>query len=201
MIAYVLKKITGQPDWSQIPALSMDYSYLETPKDIRAFAQICYTDEALLLHMWTEEPVIRAVEQGPLGNPCQDSCLEFFFSPMEGDPRYFNFEFNFNKCLYLGLGGPNGLTRLVPNNMDALFAPRTRKTDKGWELDYRIPSDFVRRFFPDYRPVSGKTVRSNCYTCADLTQPAHYLSWRPVPGEPLSFHRPESFGLMIFSEN
>jgi len=188
-----------KPDWSGIPVISMECSYQQSPDDIHAFAQICYNPEMLYLHLWAEEPHIRAVETGPLGKPWQDSCLEFFFRPVPNDMRYFNFEFNPNGCMFLGVGSPDfGLTRLLPDDVDGLFATKIIKAEKGWDLQFHIPSTFILRFFPAYKAAPGKSIYANFYKCGDFTAPPHYYSWNPVDGEPLSFHRPECFGRLFF---
>ncbi len=196
---YKIKKEGREIDWSAVERLEIGCKYLDTPPKICAYAQICYNDDGIQVHLWSENDDVRAVENGPLGSPCQDSCLEFFFSPMEGDTRYFNIEFNFNGCLYLGMGrSVSDLTRLIHDDAEALFSPKISRTDTGWEIFYTIPYRLIRRFFPDFEIKRGKTMRANCYKCADLTVPANYLSWNPINPNPFTFHNPECFGLMEF---
>lgn len=196
---YWIKKADREIDWSAVERLEIGCKYLDTPTEIRAFAQICYNADGIQVHLWSENDEVRAEETGPLGSPCEDSCLEFFFSPMEGDLRYFNIEFNFNGCLFLGFGsGGSDLTRLICDDAKELFSPNISRTDTGWEIFYTVPYHFIRRFFPDFTVKKGKTVRANCYKCADLTVPANYLSWSPVDPDRFTFHNPERFGLMEF---
>ena len=117
MKRYSLSRVVSFDELKLAPTLSIDYSYpAGVPDGVSAYAQLGYSDEALLVHLWTEEPTTRAVEEGDLGMPCEDSCLEFFFCPMEGDGRYFNLEFNANGCMYLGFAsGLDDLIRLVPD--------------------------------------------------------------------------------------
>ena len=198
MNTYTIQKMSDA-GWDAIPTLEMTHRYFETPDDIKAYAKIAYDDEAILVRLRTVEKVIRAVESGPLGSPCEDSCLEFFFSPMENDLRYFNIEFNSVGCLYLGFGSSiKDLVRLIWADDNNLFAPEIVKSDGEWEVTYRIPYSFVRCFFPDFSVFSGKRIRANCYKCADFSEPPHYISWSPIVGEPFRYHRPECFGEMIF---
>ena len=200
MKSYEIIKVAADPDWSTVPTLAIDIPYRETPASITASAQIAYTDSELLVHLFTAEKEIRAEEKGPIGAPYEDSCLEFFFCPCEGDGRYFNIEVNMNACFFLGFGtGDADLIRLLPEEGIAnIFSPDIRKTAEGWEIFYRIPYAFVRRFFPAFSVFSGKEIRANCYKCADLSCPPHYLSWNKIEGGPLTFHRPHCFGKMIF---
>ncbi len=176
---------------------SLDCTYLQTPDTVSARAELCAGDDALLVRMELSCPQIRAVEEGPLGMPCEDSCLEFFFCPVAGDDRYFNFEWNANGCLYLGMGtNLTDLTRLVVDDHETLFAPKIQRHADGFTLDYQIPYTFIRRFFPAFEPAG--TIRGNFYACSDLSDPAYYLSWNPIVGKPFTYHRSECFGLLKF---
>jgi len=198
---YTIARANGQPDWAKIPILTIDHPYLQTPAGIDAFAQICYNEDALLLHLQLRVPEVRAVEIGPLGMPCEDSCLEFFFQPVAGDKRYLNLEFNANGCMFLGIGtGIGDLVRLVPDDPRDIFCPDIRKTSDGWEIFYRIDYSFVRRLFPGAAIRPGETIRANCYACSDLTVPHYYLSWSAIEGQPFTFHRSECFGEMTFEK-
>ena len=107
--------------------------------------------------------------------------MEFFLQPIETDPRFFNFEWNPNGCSFIGIEtNSHDLIRLCPMNEKKLFQPWTARTSDGWTLEYRVPHEFVRMFFPAYHPASGGTVRANCYKCGDLTVQPHYMAWGPV---------------------
>ena len=198
MNTYTIKKVSTPIDWSTVPALELGVRYLDTPTSAKATARLAYTNDAIAVKLSAYEPNIRAIEEGPLGEPCHDSCLEFFFSPIDGDDRYFNIEFNFNKCMFLGFGtGKSDLVRLIVDP-DEAFAPIIEKTDEGWEISYTVPFSFIKQFFPDFDAKSGKRIRANCYKCADMMEPGHFLSWNRVNTDPLSFHTPSDYGLMIF---
>lgn len=204
MKEYVIHRTVGAPDWERIPSLAIDIPYKNSPDDIRAFAQIAYDADQLYVHLLCEEKYTRAEEKGLIGSPCEDSCLEFFFAPNEGDDRYFNVEFNLNGCMYLGFGsGLATLARLLPDADPDPFRPTIRKTEGGWEIYYTVPYTFIRCFFPDFAAVSGKAMRANCYKCSDLSTPAHYFSWNEITwdesiGERFTYHKPACFGKMIF---
>ena len=135
--------------------------------------------------------------------PCEDSCLEFFFCPVAEDPHYFNIEYNFNGCMYLGYGtGLEDLIRLIPNERaEEIFCPEIRTTETGWEIFYRIPYSFIQQLLPQAQLSAGQTIRGNFYVCSDLSEPAYYRSWNPVSTEPFTFHRSECFGVMEFDNN
>ena len=198
---YKIKKASHEVDWCSVETLEIGNRYLETPEKIKAYAQICYNDEGIKVRLWSENDDVRAVETELLGAPYEDSCLEFFFAPMEGDIRYFNIEFNSNCCLYLGLGRcMEDHTRLIHDEGVEILSPKASLTETGWEIYYTVPYKLIRRFFPNFEITKGKTIRANCFKCADLTTPANYLSWSPVTTEPFTFHKPECFGTMGFDD-
>ena len=198
MRTHVIPQKPAVLDWDLIPALPIDNLCWTPAIDITAQAQICYDADALYVRLSAREAQIRAEHTGPVGMPCEDSCLEFFFSPIPGDSRYLNIEFNPNGCMYLGMGsGIHDLVRLLPDSKNPL-QPQPRRIDGGWEIVYQVPTAFVRRFFPDYTPAPGGTIRANFYKCGDLTPQEHYLSWNPMTSDTPAFHRPCDFGLLTF---
>jgi hypothetical protein len=196
---YTILRKPENLDWSTIPAASID-NLLWTPSvDITSQAQLCYDEEAIYVRLSAKEANIRAEENGPLGMPCQDSCLEFFFSPMEEDPRYFNFEFNPVKCMFLGLGSCRyDSVRLLPSAAEELFNPCPVLTENGWEITYTVPYSYIRQFFPEFNPCSGYSTRANFYKCAEKTEPPHFLCWSLVVDRPWSFHNYDRFGTVHF---
>ena len=188
--------------WDDVPSVELTERYRTTPDGIRARAQLIWSDDALCVRLRAAVPDIRAEERGELGMPCEDSCLEFFFCPVPGDARYFNVEFNFNGCVYLGFGtGLSDLVRLLPEGgAEAILCPEISRTGEGWEISYRVPLGFIRRFMPEARFTAGMQLSANFYACSDLSQPPYYLSWSPIEGEPFSYHRSECFGKLILSE-
>lgn len=197
MKTYTIIRKKENFSWEQVPVLAIDTLLWSPEVPISAQAQICCDDQAMYVRLQAVEPHIRAEEEGPLGKPCEDSCLEFFFCPILGDDRYFNFEFNPNLCMHLGMG-PNlpDSVRLLPEL--SLFAPEVTRTTDGWVLEYSIPYSFIRQFFPAFSPASGSAIRANCYKCGDLTVQEHYLAWNPIDLPRPAFHCPQFFGIMYF---
>lgn len=190
--------IPYSPDCTEAVKLPIDTLLWTDSCDISAYAELCYTDDALFVRLTANERHVRAEEAGLLGMPCLDSCLEFFFSPEAGDGRYFNIEFNPNGCVYLGIGtGRTDATRLVLYDLDDVLCPRITRFSGGWSVEYRVPFAFIRRFFPKFGAVTGKTMRANLYKCGDLTEKPHYLSWNPVEVQDPDFHLSEWFGTLI----
>lgn len=195
--AYMIARVSGEPDWSAIPSLPIDRVLWTEDAGIRAAGQLCCDGEKLYVHLRAVEKEIRAENTAPLSPVWEDSCLEFFFR-FPAAESYFNFEVNPNGCFCLQFGPSRAeRTSLVPEDAAALFAIRTARTEDGWELFYRIPLAFLRRFLPDCA-FRGE-LRANFFKCGDRTPRPHYLSWAPVASETPDFHRPQDFGLLRFA--
>ena len=134
---YQIQKITGKPDWKEIKKAPIDQRLWLPCEQISAYAQLAYDDSRLYVHLHAEEPQIRAENTGVLDQPCQDSCLEFFFSAAEQDARYINIELNPSLCIYFGFGtGREELMRiLLPDGAKTLHAG-SEITANGWDVTY-----------------------------------------------------------------
>ena len=194
--------VENEIDWTAIPQIAIQEQVRVYESEATAYAQICYTKDALQVRLTANEPEILRNENDPLGMPCKDSCLEFFFCPKVDDIRYFNFEFNPNACMFLGFGPSiDELTRLIPieNQKEELFAPEVSFHDGGWSVCFRVPYAFIRRFVPDFTPEPGSAIKGNFYKCGELLQQPHCLAWCMVAREGRSiFHTPEQFGTLHF---
>ena len=197
MRQYTIKKVTGEIDWATIPALDVD-NYLWCEKlDIKMKSQICYSEEGLHVHLRAWEKDIRAELTEPMSMVCEDSCMEFFFRPQEGDLRYFNLEINPNGQMYIGFGyNMPTLVRLALQEEDTLLQKKWNYTEDGWEVFYTFPVSVIRVFFPGYELKSGMKIYANSYKCGDETVKPHFIAWNPVDVVVPSFHEPEHFGLM-----
>ena len=194
---YVISRIKEkQFNWSDVPKLPIDNILWEPDCGIRAFARLCYDEEAIYVSLRAAEAEIRAEYTAPLSPVHRDSCLEFFFMPENGD-RYFNFEVNPNGCMHIGFGH-NRADRVILTRRDdtEFFRIQPERTSGGWAVSYRIPLLFLRLFYPDFA-FSG-SLRANVYKCGDDTAHPHYLSWNPVTSLQQDFHRLEDFGIMNF---
>ena len=197
MREYTAKRCCGMPIWTDVSVINIDQPLLLCDAKVTAQAQLCYDEQALYVRLSAQEEQIRAELTGKLDEICEDSCLEFFFCPTENDPRYFNIECNPNGCLYLGFGSNiEELIRLIPEKPS--IQPIAKRIPGGWETVYAIPYSFIRSFFPGFSPVSGSTMRANFHKCGDKTEVPHYLCWNLLPGQELTFHKQDAFGLIHF---
>lgn len=185
------------PDWNAVSAVTLCHTPWLTPCDIEAKAQTCHDGENLYVRMEAKEKNILATLTGPLEQVCNDSCLEFFFAPLAGDKRYFNFEWNPLGALYLGFGAErNTRVRQIVKNVNELFAPNCFKTADGWGVEFKIPASYIKLYMPEFT-LSGEAA-CNFYKCGDKTEIQHYLAWAPLTSEKPDYHRRQDFARIIF---
>ena len=199
MKTYTIIPRTEDLDWSVVPEANIDCCQWGYFADISAKAQLCYDEEAIYVRLSAREANIRAEEQGQTGLPYLDSCLEFFFCPIEGNPTYFNIEMNPNCVMYLGIGTNSyNLIRLLLPEEGNLGANAVR-TEDGWAITYRFPVSLIQRFFPGFVIRSGATMRGNFFKCGDKTVTPHYFAWNPIENEILNFHQSQWYGQLVFA--
>jgi len=200
MKTYTIKKVNGTPDWSNISVMHIDTLLWTDSIDITAWAQLCWDDEGLFVRMEAIEPNIRMEETGDLACVCNDSCLEFFFSPTDRSD-YFNIEMNPNRAVWIGIGTGgdiSDLIRLQISKFTEKFKTNVEFTEKGWVLTYKIPFAFIKRFFADFEVKEGVSIRGNLYKCGDRTVKPHWMAWNDIDIAHPAFHCPEFFGTLIF---
>lgn len=187
------------PDWDRIPAVELRHTGWLEPCDISAKAQLCHDGENLWVRMQAGERAVRATLTGKLDQVCEDSCLEFFFAPKPGDPRYFNFEFNPLGTLYLGFGAQRATrVRQIVKKPEELFAPQSFRTEAGWGILFKIPASYLGLYFPGYA-FKGEAA-CNFYKCGDKTEIPHYLAWSPLTSSVPDYHRRQDFGGLSFEK-
>ena len=184
------------PRWDAVPSVDLRHTGWLPPNAVCAAAQACHNGQTLFLRLEAQEPEIRATLRGPLDMVCNDSCLEFFFAPMAGDRRYFNFECNPLGTLYLGFGAERETRVRQKVQREEQFQIAPYFTDRGWGLTMAVPLDFIRLYFPGFS-FSGEAA-GNFYKCGDKTPRPHYLSWAPMTGAGPDFHRRQDFGRLVF---
>lgn len=197
MRTYKITSVSGEvtrETWNSIPKTFVDISpWEEHPSPYRTEVQLTYNDEYLFVHLKTDETNIRAVQTKRDSQVCEDSCMEFFFSPDADDERYFNFEINPNGTLLVFVCNRRITMNPVPED-EKIFNIESVVSPDGWELYYKIPFSFMKKYFAKVSPV----MRANFYKCGEKTNPEHYACWSRIPKEIFDFHTPQFFGEICF---
>jgi hypothetical protein len=202
----------SKPAWADAAVGELTFHMGDKPEHFpRTQFKAQYDDAALYVIFRVEDRYVRAVAEKHNDPVCTDSCVEFFFSPVD-DVRqgYFNLEVNCGGTMLLHYQRaaqveqrPIGAEQLalievgcsLPRRVDPeLVEPTT------WTVEYRLPFDAFAAAFPQEfpRPTSGTAWKGNFYKCGDRTSRPHWLTWAPVDRPQPDFHRPEFFGRLEF---
>lgn len=149
---------------------------------------------------------LRAYERNPVaritamnGPVCNDSCIEFFFSPSPDNSNgYFNFEVNANPTFLLEYrpSVEEECIKVMWDTSDLNVRSTTGETSDGafWQIDFELPFEMIRKYAPGCNLSNGAVIRGNVYKCGCTDQEPHYGSWNPVLTPGPNFHTPEFFG-------
>ncbi|GHU65657.1 hypothetical protein FACS189447_04980 [Spirochaetia bacterium] len=199
MNIYTAKQINGLPDWNSIEEIKIDLPlWVTPPPGLKISAKLCYSPDKIHVRLQAVEKQILSRFSGLLDMVCLDSCLEFFFSPLEGHLHYFNFEFNPQGAMWLGYGSDrnHSIRQYIPKYRE-LFSVSPFTIEGGWGVEFSIPSSFICIYAPAFTLEKGKTIRGNFYKCGDETATPHYLVWNPIESKTPDYHKPEYFGKII----
>ena len=201
MVSYTISHVDTRPsDWSGIPELEIGSCLFASPMTERVTAKLCWSEEAFHVQLRAVEKEILARYTEHTDPVWTDSCLEMFFAPVEDDKRYFNFECNPNGAVCFGFGyGRHDRIRLLPfADLKALCHLETVRTAEGWGVNFSMPEELVRLFFPSFRLESGRKMRANFYKCGDDLSCPDERTWSPITNGNTDFHQSEFFGELIF---
>jgi hypothetical protein len=201
-VYWINRLVSPGEEWrNDIPKAEVDLFLWDDGEGFRpeTRAGVAYNDDSLFVYMETDETELRCETKG-FGFVHTDSCMEFFLSPDPSrSPQYLNWEFNPAGGMYLSVGTSRRDRVEIPeDNYKDFFQVKTVVHGKGWNLEYRVPLSFLRRFFPRFELKAGHEMRGNFYKCGDKTARPHYGCWNPVDLPKVDFHRPEFFGTLIF---
>lgn len=175
-----------------------DFSYLPNVS-----FRIFYSKQSIFIKYSIFEQSILAQKLKSNDSVYQDSCVEFFVSP--GDGNYYNFEFNCIGTSYLGCGASRETRNTVSDVItDKIKTYSTLGTegfseiieDTKWSLITQIPLELFTN--KSTRELKGSSMKANFYKCGDQLSVPHYVTWNSIKAEKPDFHRPECFGEINF---
>lgn len=204
------------PAWSTVPPLDITHFYRTDLSDHRprTQAKVQYDKNGIYVHFRVEDRYVRSIETKYHGKVWEDACVEFFVQPVPAR-GYFNFEINCGGTMLLSYkenpaweGDTLRETGAVPWELAKTVTifhtmPETVEPEIAeptvWQVEYFIPFAVFEAYLGDLDDVAGETWRANFYKCAENNSHPHWASWSRITGE-LSFHRPEFFSEITFSE-
>jgi hypothetical protein len=172
-------------------------------------AKMMYDDKNLYVIFHVRDRYVRCVTNCINGPVWEDSCVEFFFSPDSNLPeRYFNLETN---CGGTPLMHYNIIPRKVfkelsiediekieiAHSLPQIVDPEIEEP-VTWTIEYRIPTDILRKYSDITQPKQGIVWGGNFYNIADKTSNPHYITWSVVDNNIPDFHLPQFFGVLKF---
>ena len=163
--------------------------------EARAWA--AWSAAGLQLLLCAREETVSAKVTAFGGAVWEDSCLECFLRPFDGDPRYLNIETNAAGAMLIGLGAGREGRTLLAAMPEGMHLSVSRHAGGWWAVAYTVPSGLIRSLFGrELRP--GDALRGNFYCCDETIHP-HFGSWSPITAPQPDFHRPECFGELVVS--
>ena len=197
--------------WKNIRPLSLDQYMGEKPEH-RPNTQVkmAYDDEAVYVIFRVEDRYVRSLMKEHQKGVCQDSCVEFFFTPgPDVAAGYFYLEMNCSGTMLFRFNGPNKVVAFQKDEYSAMSIahslPETVdpeiQTPVTWTLEYRLPFALLKKACPLALPGPGVTWRANFYKCADDSSHPHWLTWSPVDNPTPQFHMPKFFGVLNFGQS
>lgn len=207
------KGIAALPTASQWKTVPADKLQHEMGKGLRPLPRvkfrIAYDSEALFLFYDVADHAVRAVAKRHGDRVCEDSCVEFFFSPSEDlSAGYFNLEMNCGGTALLHYHPAKGkrihettakefLGAEIRASLPKIVEPE-RRGPLRWTLESRIPFRLLQKIRRFSAPGPGTVWRGNFYKCGDRTSRPHWLTWAKVASPVPAFHIPKDFGKLKF---
>ncbi|HUU37058.1 MAG TPA: carbohydrate-binding family 9-like protein [Candidatus Desulfaltia sp.] len=200
--------VPGKPSfWNALPVTTIDhYLWLDNGYRPRVEIRACYSRRYLYLFFKVFESKIRARFTGFQNPVYKDSCVELFIDPFpEKTIGYINLETNALGAALIAIGPDRARRKAIAREdiKDFQIAPSVSQPVEGvhgaefWALAYRLPLSVFEKHYGE-RIAPGHIARANFYKCGDETEIPHYGAWSPVASDRPDFHRPDSFGRLLF---
>jgi len=211
---YTIRKTTQVPEltgnwddtiWNQAETLKITSFH---PQGSDHKPDVCvrslYDAQNIYVHFKVRDQYIRSVTTRTQGPVCQDSCVEFFFTPKPGG-GYLNLEANCGGTFLCSYAEPAKSIPIDPQWLAQIRCyhsmPKTVEpeitTPCEWRLAYALPLALIEAYTGPLGRLAGQTWKANYYKCGDKTSHPHWGFWAPI-GEKLSFHQPEKFAPIHF---
>jgi hypothetical protein len=172
-------------------------------------AKLAYDEEAVYVIFHVDDRFVCAKAQAYQDQVCEDSCVEFFFTPSADiTDGYFNLEVNCGGTVMFKHQRYHEVDE-VPISQDEFYYVWLEHTlpkivdpeitePVTWVVEYRLPFSVLTRYAQVEQPSPGVIWRGNFYKCADSCSHPHWLTWSPIDFPEPDFHMPSQFGYLEF---
>lgn len=200
--------IEGTPWTAAAPIEIGEFPWGTTGPEQSTVVRPLYDADALYLQYVVEDRHSRAQTTELNGPVWEDSCVELF-AAMEPEcrPHYFNFEVNCVGTFHLGYGPDRQDRELISADLaetvrveTSVEGLTTEKSpdDDGWWVAVAIPFETLAAFTGvPVSPKEGAVWRGNFHRLGGQADP-QFAAWSPVDASEPDFHRPSSFGRLVF---
>lgn len=199
MNTYIAKRTDAplslaDPRWQEIPFAEHAFRWADSsPSPYKSGFRLIHSPEGVTVRLESNEWPLRAVRTVCNEQICEDSCMEFFFTPNEEEKSYINIEVNPLGVTHIGFGEGRHGRRLLDITGEGLAIETAIRFGEGWCACLFIPYTFIEKQFASHTAA----WRMNSYKCGDLTPIEHYAVWNPIEVPKPDYHRPEFFGSLI----
>lgn len=166
--------------------------------------KIAHSGDEIYLQYIVKEKYIRAKFLNNNESVWNDSCVEFFISPIK-DGSYYNFEFNCIGTALIGFGyekekreraGIDIVNSIRSVSSLGRQAIEHKEGDFTWKITLAIPISTLYKH--QLKSITGICAKANFYKCGDELKEPHFLSWQAISFPKPNFHLPEFFGEVTF---
>lgn len=211
MLTYLAEKrkaVPGESYWEKAHFAEINTYLWGGAYRPEAAAALCCCEDRMVLHMkaWEKRDCLRMEETGLSGFVHEDSCMEFFFCPLPGSPKYINIEINPVGAAHIAVGRDRHSRKRLENLMDAgefsvmPFRREIGEENEKWGFTAQISFGLIARMLDTDSYVPPSVLPGNFYICGDKTPVPHYGVWNPVDLPTPDYHRPEFFGRIQIAE-
>ncbi len=199
-----------EPAWQKAPLVGdFFFNWWTEGEKEKTDVRILWDDTNLYIAYFCHDKHISAYVTQRHGPVSKDDAVEVFISPNPNRlNNYYTFEINaigtmLNRCKAdWWTGGPTWDPTGVEyrTSFQDLAVREELPNDREWIVELAIPFANFARDATHTPPRDGDTWRLNLYRTGGITN-RQDSSWSPIPPGPHSFHRPESFGVVQFSNH
>lgn len=207
-VVYMCPKVSAPPTvnglldddaWKNAPEVSFIHSEDGAPVTRQTTAKMCWDDKNLYVSFNSIDPVIWSTMTKRDDALYTEDVVEVFLNPTCDLTHYYEFEFSpKNTILDLSVIYDNlkhSFKGNFPWNCDGIQSAIDQKANVGWTTEVAIPFASMNRT----TPKPGERWRGNIYRIDYEPKPAEYQAWSPTLKNPASFHVPERFGTIFFT--
>ncbi len=203
----IANTVSIKPNWQDIAALNISqYPWYKSGRKQNTQIKLCASNENLFIHIVADDKHSFA-KQTQLNHMlvCEDSCVEFFFSPSgKLGSNYVNVEVNCCGTLHLAYGPDRDNRQFINLDAASLISVSTsiispvkleKPNDQEWHVEITLPFAAIEALTGE--PVNKDKWYGNFYRCGGRVEP-QYAVWKSIDVAEPDYHRPEYFGELVF---